>query len=103
MARQIHRCWALGEQPIDETIARVKQLAAAYQPYATEHILPTLEIITTIASASPTDNGDYSREVAMADLQPWITAARDAGVYVVLDLQPGRSNFLSQAQAYKLL
>jgi hypothetical protein len=94
---------ALGEQSIDETLARVKQLAAQYQPYATEHILPTLEIITTIASASPTDNGDYSREVAMAELQPWITAARQAGVYVVLDLQSGRSTFLEQAQAYELL
>ncbi|HKR81650.1 MAG TPA: hypothetical protein VJR27_01480 [Candidatus Saccharimonadales bacterium] len=93
----------LGEQPIAETIARAKQLAAAHQPYVTEHILPTLEIITTVASATPTDNGDYSREVPLVDLQPWITAARDAGVYVVLDLQPGRSNFLQQAQAYELL
>lgn len=94
---------ALGQQSIDQTITRVKQLAAEYQPYASEHILPTLEIITTIASASPTDNGDYSREVAASELQPWITAARQAGVYVVLDLQPGRSDFLTQAQAYELL
>src|SRR6266702_6806314 len=66
---------ALGEQPMDATIARVKQLAASYQPYAAEHVLPTLEIIATVASASPTDNGDYSQETAVADLQPWITAA----------------------------
>lgn len=94
---------ALGQQSIDETMTRVKQVAAEYQPYASEHILPTLEIITTIASASPTDNGDFSREVAISELQPWITAARQAGVYVVLDLQPGRSDFLTQAQAYELL
>ncbi len=94
---------ALGEQPMDATIARVKQLAASYQPYAAEHILPTLEIIATVASASPTDNGDYSQETTAADLQPWITAARQAGVYVVLDLQPGRTNFLLQAQEYQTL
>ena len=33
-------------------------------------------------------------------MQPWVTAARKAGVYVVLDLQPGRADFLSQAKAY---
>ncbi len=30
-------------------------------------------------------------------------AARDAGVYVVLDLQPGRTDFLTQAQQYATL
>ena len=34
---------------------------------------------------------------------PWVEAARDAGVYVVLDLQPGRTDFLTQAQLYEPL
>lgn len=94
---------ALGEQPVDAAIARVKDLAAQYQPLMNEHAYPTLEIITTIASATPTDNGDYSQEVDMAKLWPWVKAAREAGVYVVLDIQSGRTNFLAQAQEYKPL
>lgn len=91
---------ALGEQPPEDAIARIKAIAAAYQPYAAEHMYPTFEMITTIASGSPTDDGDYSQEVPAATLQPWIDAARQAGVYVVLDLQPGRTDFLTQAKAY---
>jgi hypothetical protein len=33
-------------------------------------------------------------------LRPWVDAARAAGIYVMLDLQPGRTDFLTQAQRY---
>jgi hypothetical protein len=33
----------------------------------------------------------------------WVEAAEEAGVYVLLDLQPGRSDFLTQARAYEEL
>lgn len=93
----------LGEQSMSDTIARVKALAASYQASSTQPIFPTLEIITTIASSTPTANDDYSTETDPALIQPWIDAARAAGVYVVLDLQPGRSSFLTQAQEYQSL
>ena len=89
---------ALGEQPVDASIARVKDLAAQYQPLMTEHALPTLEMIATVASGTPTDNGDYSYGIDSSKLQEWVNAAREAGVYTVLDLQPGRSDFLTQAK-----
>lgn len=90
------------QNPTD-AINTAKKLAAEYQPFSEEQVQPTLEIITTIASASPTENGDYSREIDAASLQPWVEAARQADVYVVLDLQPGRSNFLAQAKQYESL
>ena len=37
----------------------------------------------------------------MRTLLPWVDAAERAGVYVVLDLQPGRSDFLTQAKQYE--
>lgn len=89
---------ALGEQDVQASIARVRVLAAQYQPLMKEHVLPTFEIISTVASNVPTDDGDYSYPIDMGTLQRWTAAARQAGVYVVLDLQPGRSSFLSQAQ-----
>lgn len=94
---------ALGEQPLADTIARAEALAAAFQPLCAQRVMPALEVITTVASDSPTANGDYSREVDAASLQPWIDAARAAGVYVVLDLQPGRTDFLTQAKEYQAL
>lgn len=94
---------ALGQQSLPETIARAQMQAAAYQPLVDEPVIPALEIIATVASTAPGDDGDYSAEAAVEDLRPWIAAAGDAGVYVVLDLQPGRSDFLSQAERYEEL
>jgi hypothetical protein len=94
---------ALGEQPLDDAIARAQQVAAAYQPLVDEPVVPTMEIITTIASASPGPAGDYSSRTPVATLVPWVEAAWDAGMYVVLDLQPGHTDFLTQAQEYEEL
>jgi hypothetical protein len=94
---------ALGQQPLASTLTRVQKLAKNYQPYSKQPILPTLEIIATVASATPTKNNDYSQEVSSGMLQPWITAARTHGDYVVLDLQPGRQHFLPQAEEYAAL
>lgn len=91
---------ALGDQPMDAAIARAHDLAAGYQPYSTEPVIPALEIITTVASSFPTDNNDYSQEIDPGTLLPWIDAAEKAHEYVVLDLQSGRSDFLTQARQY---
>lgn len=93
----------LGQQSLEASVGRVKKLAADYQKYSRATIYPAFEMIATVALASPTDNGDYSREVPARKLLPWVKAAKEAGVYVVLDLQPGRSNSLAQAKQYEQL
>lgn len=93
----------LGEQGIEASIARAESLAAEYQTAFGETAVPTFEIITTIASASAGPDGDYSDETPVEELRPWIEAAAAAGVYVVLDLQPGRTDFLTQAKRYESL
>lgn len=94
---------ALGQQPLPDSIARAKALAAQYQPLMSEHAFPAIEIISTIASASPTANGNYSQATGSLDLEDWVMSAQSSGVYVVLDLQPGRNDFLSQARQYQSL
>jgi hypothetical protein len=91
---------ALGDQGIDASIRRVRSLAARYAPLSDEPVVPTLEIIATVAAGAPGSDGDYSNELDPASLRPWVDAARRAGVEVVLDLQPGRSDFPSQAKHY---
>lgn len=91
----------LGDQPMAQTLERARQLAAQYQSLSGEKIMPALELITTIAAAEPTDNNDYSREADMAILRSWVQAAREADVYVVLDLQPGFSDFPTQAKQFE--
>lgn len=91
----------LGEQGPADAVARAKAQAAEYQPYSDEPVIPMFELIATVAAGSAGPDGDYSSEVPAETLQPWIDAAREAGVYVVIDLQPGRTDFLTQAKRYE--
>jgi hypothetical protein len=93
----------LGEQGTAATIKRAKKVAASYRPHTDRRVVPALEIIATIASRSAGSDGDFSRESSVAKLRPMVDAAGRAGTYVVLDLQPGRSTFLSQAKRYREL
>lgn len=90
----------LGQQDLPATISRAQQVAAQYAPLSDVPVLPALEIIATIADREAGADGDYSAETDPATLQPWVDRAADAGLYVILDLQPGRSDFLSQARRY---
>ncbi|WP_298252084.1 hypothetical protein [uncultured Arthrobacter sp.] len=94
---------ALGEQDSAAAMVRVKELAAQYQPFSDEPVVPAIDLITTVASADAGEDGDYSSETAIEDLIPWVDAAEKAGVYVVLDFQSGRSDFLSQMKRYEEL
>jgi hypothetical protein len=91
----------LGEQPLEEAIERAKDVAAEYEPHSEVPVVPALEIIATVASGSPGPDGDYSNEADLELLRPWVEAAGAAGLYVVLDLQPGRSDFLTQVRGYE--
>ncbi|ROZ98113.1 hypothetical protein EEB19_16300 [Gordonia sp. OPL2] len=90
----------LGAQDIPASIDRVKKLAAEYQPYSRVPVVPAFEIIVTVASSEPGPDNSYSSMVDPARIRPWVDAARAAGVYVTLDLQPGRTDFLTQARRY---
>lgn len=90
----------LGRQGIPESIARVKKLAARYDRLSPVPVVPGFEIIVSIASSDPGPSGDYTSVLAVDAVRPWVDAARKAGVYVTLDLQPGRSDFLTQAKMF---
>ncbi|MBD8608419.1 hypothetical protein IFT73_16305 [Aeromicrobium sp. CFBP 8757] len=93
----------LGEQGVKASVARVERLARKYRRVSSSTFVPTFEIIATVASASAGKDKDYSTETSVAKLRPLVDAAEKAGVYVVLDLQPGRTDFLTQAKRYRSL
>ena len=93
----------LGQQDLTASVARAKQMAAAYQPLSRVPVVPAFEIIATVAEASPGADGNYTYESPVSSLLPWVSQAAAAGMYVVLDLQPGRASLLAQAQVYQSL
>jgi hypothetical protein len=94
---------ALGQQGLSASITRAKQLAASYRALSTASVVPAFEIIATVATAAPGADGSYSSETPVASLRPWVQAATAAGLYVILDLQPGRASLLAQAKVYQSL
>ncbi|NKX52456.1 hypothetical protein HER39_18130, partial [Arthrobacter deserti] len=91
---------ALGEQGPDAGIRRARKLASGYQEYSSQPVIPAFEIIASVATASAGPDGSYSNLTDPQQLRPWVDAAGEAGLYVVLDLQPGRTDFLTQARHY---
>lgn len=94
----------LGEQGPKASVARVRKLVAKYRrvdPKA--RFVPAFEVITTVAAAGKGPHGDYSARTKVSELEPLVDAAEEAGVAVILDLQPGRSSFLTQAKEYEAL
>jgi hypothetical protein len=93
----------LGEQDPAASVARAQQLAASYDDVSDEPVTPAFEVIATVAAGDAGADGDYSTELPVSTLEPYVDAAHDAGMPVIIDLQPGRSDFLSQAKRYESL
>jgi hypothetical protein len=93
----------LGEQDLPASIARAKATAAKYDALSDVPVVPAFEIIATVAHGDPGADGDYSGESSVASLRPWVEEAGRAGLYVLLDLQPGRADLLEQARRYEPL
>ncbi len=93
---------ALGEQGPEETLARMQPYLAEYAADGYQ-VIPTFELIASVASGTATDDGDYSYEWPTSTFEAWVSVAQANGMYVILDLQPGREDFLTQAKQYEEL
>ena len=92
----------LGEQDPADGVERAREIATGYDADGVP-VVTAFEIIVTVASEFPNADNSYSSRTPVADLHPWIEQATAAGMYVILDLQPGRTDFLTQARQYEEL
>ena len=91
----------MGEQPPAEAVARVQEHITNYQPLEEQPIVPAFEIIVTVASEFPGEDGKFSNVGNPDDFIGYIDAITEAGGYAFLDLQPGQATFLEQARVYE--
>ncbi len=96
---------ALGQQDLPTSIERARKVAASYRSLSRVPVVPAFEIIASVAQGAraPGEDRSYSRESPVQSLRPWVNRATAAGMYVVLDLQPGRASLLAQAKSYQPL
>jgi hypothetical protein len=89
----------LGALGIGTPDAAARRLARQAEPYDRKHRpqLPALELITVIANADAGDDGTYRARQSDAVIRRYLRAARRAKALLLLDLQPGRSDFFTEA------
>jgi hypothetical protein len=90
---------ALGVLGEDSPEVMLPKLRAAARGFAGgRRVQVAYELIATVAQGGPGPDGDYSRMIDMARIERYVEQARRNKVLVILDLQPGRGDFLPQAQ-----
>lgn len=80
-----------------------RRLRAAAKPFGQtgKKVQIVYELIASVADAGPGDDGDYSHLIPKSYVRTYVRAAKRNHALLVLDLQPGRSTFLSQALHYR--
>ncbi|HEX7738429.1 MAG TPA: hypothetical protein VF426_02140, partial [Marmoricola sp.] len=64
-------------------------------------VQPVFELIVDVAARGPGRGGDYSQPVPRADVERYLRAAHRLGALLLLDVQPGRSDFLTLAKHWE--
>ncbi len=92
---------ALGVLGIGEPDRVAKQLERQARPYATKArpVLPAFELLAVVAADAPGDRDLYRTRQTNAIIGRYLRAARRAGAILLLDIQPGRSDFLTESKA----
>jgi hypothetical protein len=88
----------LGALGIGSPRGAARRLARQAEPYGSKRrpVLPALELITVIANADPGEDGMYRSRQRDAVIRRYLRAARRAKALLLLDLQPGRSDFFTE-------
>jgi transcriptional regulator with XRE-family HTH domain len=84
----------------DQAAKRLIKQATGYRE-GHKPVLPAFEIIATVALGHAGDDGMYRRRVAPQEIQSYLNVARRNKIYTILDIQPGRSDFMTEVKVYE--
>ena len=93
----------LGEGAVKAGQDLLRQAAPYMRKGDGRPVLPAFEVIATIASRGSQADGTYRRRIPFAELQPFIDEARRINAYTILDVQPGRADFMPEVEVYRSL
>jgi hypothetical protein len=87
---------ALGVGTPAQASERLAKQARAYEDG--RKVMPVFELIATIASAQPGQDGLYRTRQPHSVIQEYLEAARRARGILLLDIQPGRADFADEVR-----
>ncbi len=94
-APQADELGALGIGSPDSAARRLSREARRYER-PERPVLPALELIAVIANADPGEDGMYRARQPNAVIRRYLRAARRHKMLLLLDIQPGRSDFFTE-------
>ena len=100
-APQARALGVLGHGSPADAARRLRTYVSAYERAGNRPVLPAFELIATIALASPGPDGLYRRRQPDRIIRRYLDGARDAGALLILDIQPGRADFMSEVRALR--
>lgn len=87
----------LGDAPPQTMWPKLIKQANQYQQPGVQ-ILPAYELITYVAQGSPQPDGTYSKRLSNSEIQQYLDVVKAHNGMLILDIQPGRGNFLNDAK-----
>lgn len=92
----------LGATGPEQAASRLESVASAYRtPGRT--VVPTFELIATVADPAPGPDGSYTHTVDTAEVRRYLDVAREHHMAMIIDVQPGRQQFLPQVEHWASL
>ncbi len=90
----------LGILGIGSPASAARKLEKQAKPYATgkRPVLPAMELIAVIANADAGEDGMYRARQPDSVIRRYLHAARKAKAMLLLDIQPGRSDFFTETK-----
>ncbi|RKQ92296.1 hypothetical protein C8N24_2139 [Solirubrobacter pauli] len=90
----------LGILGIGSPASAAKKLEKQAKGYArkTRPVMPAMELIAVTAAAHPGEGGRYNLRQSDTIIRRYLKAARKAKAILILDIQPGRSDFFTETK-----
>lgn len=88
----------LGIGSVDARVREIEKRGASYEQGGRK-AMPVLELITVIVHAKAGANGKYNSRITDAEIGRYLAAARKGKALLLLNIQPGRADFLPEVQA----
>lgn len=91
-----------GRLGIGDLRERVVEMEERGQPFLDgREIMPVMELIVTTVHPVPGQDGMYRTRLDAAKIQEWLDVAREHDAMLLLNIQPGRADFIDEVQAYE--
>lgn len=90
----------LGILGIGKPSTAARRLERAAKPFARKSrpVLPAMELIAVVAAAHPGEGGRYNLRQPDSVIRRYLKAARKAKALLILDIQPGQSDFFTETK-----